>query len=250
MRHSRHSRHSQRRPPFASPRLAPLHTPLFTVLALLALALPAAAEVKKAVGRIELTGLAGDCAPIHSSKRDYPGLDVVKLALESDGKQLAITATLKDPPDAFASEAVRLYFDTDNNPRTGAPVGLPGVAGYDFKGFELKSELDACVSYDDHSSACVGGSDGKPIAHYAEVNLERFKGADYFDRVTVVDLMGMGGRKAAPQVPIAGKVVRAALDYADLNVKPGQTIHIVAEKVCGYGAANHGFFPEILLTLK
>ncbi len=60
----------------------------------------------------------------------------------------------------------------------------------------------------------------------------------------------MGGRKEAPHVPIAGNVVRAALDYADLKVKPGQTIRIVVEEACGYQAADHGFFPEILLTLK
>jgi hypothetical protein len=58
-----------------------------------ALALPALAaepeklEIRRAVGRIELSDPAGDVDPIHGSSGDYPGLDVVHLTIPSDGKQ-------------------------------------------------------------------------------------------------------------------------------------------------------------------
>src|SRR5258706_8528636 len=107
-------------------------------------ALPAGAEVRKANGGIELPDAAGDCSPIHSSERDYPGLDVVKLALVSDGQHLTITATLKEPPGVFASEVVNVYLDTDNNPKTGAELTFPPSAGW-----EYKAELDACADYSD-----------------------------------------------------------------------------------------------------
>jgi hypothetical protein len=219
--------------------------PLFTVLAILVLAPPVAAEVRKAAGGIDLARASGDCSPIHSSSRDYPGFAVVKLSLQSDGKRLTISATLKDPPGDFASEVLYLYFDTDNDPKTGAPVGWP-----DRPGFEFKSELDACASYADRSNACVGGSQAKVTAHYAEASLERLKGTGRYDTETVVDLMGFPGRKEAAHSPIAANVVQAALDYADLKVKPGQTIRILVKEACGDMAPDHGYFPEILLTLK
>ena len=45
-------------------------------------------------------------------------------------------------------------------------------------------------------------------------------------------------------------VAQGAIDYADLKVKPGQTIRILAKESCGYKAEDDGLFPEILLTLK
>ena len=209
-------------------------------------ALPAGAEVRKAAGSIELADAVGDAAPITSTDAEYPGFDVVKLALVSDGKTLTMTATLKDAPGVFASSAVELYFDTDNNVQTGAEVGTVKA-----RGFEFTAELQACADYTDGASACVGGSSkAKVKRHWAAVNLERYKGSDAYDRETVVDSMGFPGSKASAQMPIAGTVVQGTIDYADLKVKPGQTIRILAKESCGYKAEDDGLFPEILLTLK
>lgn len=209
-------------------------------------ALPAGAEVKKAVGSVELADAVGDVTPITSTDAEYPGFDVVKLALASDGKTLTMTATLKDAPGVFASSAVDLYFDTDNNAQTGAEVGTVKA-----RGFEFTAELQACADYTDGASACVGGSSkAKVKRHWAAVNLERYKGSDAYDRETVVDSMGFGNRKASAQTPIPATVVQGTIDYADLKVKPGQTIRILAKESCGYKAADDGLFPEILLTLK
>ena len=209
-------------------------------------ALAAGAEVRKAAGRIELTDAAGDASPITSTDAEYPGFDVVKLALVSDGKTIAIVATLKDAPGAFASSAVELFFDTDNHPQTGVDLGQNRS-----RGFEYTAELEACVGFTDGASACTGGSSrAKVQKHWAAVELERYKGVDKYDKETVVDSMGFPGSKASAQTPIGGTVVQGAIDYADLKVKSGQTIRILAKESCGYRAADDGFFPEILLTLK
>jgi len=213
------------------------------------LSLPAAAEdrqeakpVVKATGSLELTDPAGDVEPIHSDTRDYPGLDVIKLALVSDGKQLKVTATLKDPPGVFADSVVELYFDTDRNAKTGAELTFPPLGG-----FEYFAKLLACVDYDDKSSACVGGSKGKPVRHWAGIDLERYQGKGPYDKKSVVDSMGFSGSKASVQTPISATTVLGVIDYADLKVKPGQTIRLLIRETSG---KMEDSFPEIWLTLK
>lgn len=202
-------------------------------------------EVKKVTGHVEFTDPAGDVQPIHSSSGDYPGLDVVSLAIASDGKQITFTATLKDPPGSFASEVLTVYIDIDNNPATGIKMTYP-----ELEGFEYKAELDACADYSDKSSACVGGSSkAKPTRHWAAINLDRYKGKGEYDRDTVVDNMGFPGRKASAQVPIPGKVVTGSIDYADLNVKPGQTIRLLVNEASAGGNLD-AYFPEIQLKLQ
>jgi len=202
-------------------------------------------EVKKASGKIELTDPAGDVQPIHGSSGDYPGLDVVGLAIASDGKQITFTATLKDPPGSFASDLLGIYIDTDNQAATGMEMTFPELAG-----FEYKAELQACADYSDKSSACVGGSTkAKPTKHWAAIQLDRFKGKGQYDKETVVDSMGFPGSKASAQLPITGKVVQGSIDYADLKVKPGQTIRIVVNESGGGGNLD-SYFPEILLKLQ
>jgi hypothetical protein len=203
-------------------------------------------EVQKASGKLELTDPAGDVQPIHSSSRDYPGLDVVNLAIASDGKQIAFTATLKDPPGSFATEVLAVYFDTDDKPATGMEMTYPELSG-----FEYKAQLEACADFSDKSSACVGGSEkAKPTRHWAAINLEHYKGkGEYDSKDTVVDSMGFPGSKASAQVPIPGKVVQGSIDYADLKVKPGQTIRILVREECAGGNLD-SYFPEILLKLQ
>lgn len=202
-------------------------------------------EVQKASGKLELTDPAGDVQPIHSSSGDYPGLDVVNLAVASDGKQIAFTATLKDPPGSFATEVLAVYFDTDNKPATGMQMTYPELGG-----FEYKAQLEACADFSDKSSACVGGSvKAKPTRHWAAINLEHYKGKGEYDKDTVVDSMGFPGSKASAQVPIPGKVVQGSIDYADLKVKPGQTIRILVSEACAGGNLD-SYFPEILLKLQ
>jgi hypothetical protein len=207
---------------------------------------PEKLEVRRANGRIELSDPAGDVEPIHGSSGDYPGLDVVHLTIASDGKEISFAATLKDPPGSFANEVVVAYFDTDNKQETGMQMTFPALGG-----FEYRAKLEACGDYGDKSSACVGGSTkAKLTRHWAGIDIERYKGkSEYGDKDTVVDSMAFPGSKASAQVPIPGNVVQGAIDYADLKVKPGQTVRILVREASA-GSNLSSYFPEVLLTLK
>ncbi len=199
----------------------------------------------KAKYSLELPDAIGDVSPIHSSSGNYPGFDVVKLSLKSDGKRLTVAATLHDPPGDFASGVLNLYFDTDANPATGAKFIFPKIGG-----FEYQADLDACVSYADHSEACAGGSKAKATAHWSAMEVNRYKGAGEYDREEVVSWVDFPGKKVSPHTPIKGNVVESTIEYADLHVKPGQTIRIFVREEHGASAPDHGYFPEILFTLK
>lgn len=200
----------------------------------------------KAVGSVELPDAAGDMGPITTSDKDEPPLDVVKLALKSDGTRLAIAATLKDPPGRFATSVVDLYIDTDGKPDTGAEMSFGK-----HKGFEYLVELHMCVGYDNGGSACSGSSTGaKAVKRWGAVDVKRYKGKGAYDRDDVVDSMGFPGSKASVTVPMTGQVVEASVEYADLKVKPGQTLRILARESGGRPKENDGDFPWVLLTLK
>jgi hypothetical protein len=182
---------------------------------------------------------------IHSTGGDHPGFDVVKLALRSDGRRLTIAATLKDPPGDFASDVVRIYFDTDNDRSTGSQFTFPKIGGFEYGG-----QLHACVSYADRSEACAGGSKARATAHWAALELNRYTGKGQFDTESVIDAMDFPGKKASPRTPIQGRIVESAVDYADLHARPGQTIRVVVQETGGMSGADEGLFPDILLTLK
>jgi len=205
--------------------------------------------VQKAAGSIELSDPVGDIEPLHgSSDKDYPGYDVVKMALASDGKVLSISATLHDAPGPFASEVLELLFDTDNKPATGVKMIFPEIGG-----FEYKAKLLACVDFSDKSSACVGGTTdakAKATAHYGAIDLSRFTGKGEYDKQDVVDALGFPGSKPSAHTPIGSdRVVHATLDYADLKVKSGQTIRVLVREASSKTDLS-GYFPEIRLTLK
>lgn len=236
------------------------HPALRLVAVFLALALfipavsPARAEdaplpVKKAAGSIELNDPVGDVEPLHgSSGKDYPGYDVVKMTLASDGRTLAISATLHDAPGPFASEVLELFFDTDNQAGTGAQMVFPQIGG-----FEHMAKLYACIDFSDKSASCVGGTSdakAKPTAHYAAIDFSRYTGKGPYDKEDVVDALGFPGKKASVKTSIGPDlVVRGTIDYADLKVKPGQTIRILVREASS-STGLPGYFPEILLTLK
>ena len=216
---------------------------MHAILVPLVFLLVAPAAPMKAVGSVELKDAAGDATPITTSSGEEPGLDVVLLDITSGGGRLDLKATLAGPPGRFASDAIKLYIDADNNPATGIKMFGDGPSG-----FEYVAELDLCIKYSDGSEACQGGSTkGKPTSRYAAVELKRFKGTSEYDNDTVVDAMGFPGSKAATQVPVTGNVVQAGLDLADLKAKPGQTLRLLAKESSG---KDDAYFPVVLLTLK
>ena len=147
----------------------------------------ALAEVKQAVGKIELTDPAGDVTPITTTGKNHPGFDVRKLAISSDGKLLNIIAVLQDPPGSFATSALVFYFDVDQNPATGARLDSYGKPG----GFEYKSELKICMKFENGVVACTGGSSKSKVkSRYAGMDLYRLKGPSESNKESLVDAMG------------------------------------------------------------
>lgn len=200
----------------------------------------------KAAGTVELKDAAGDMGPITTSDGEEPALDVVALAIASDGKRVSFAVTLKDAPGRFATAPVTAYIDADNNPATGAKLGFEGPAG-----FEYKAEISLCIKYSEGGEACSGAAGSTVASRYGAVNLDRFKGkSNYDEKETVVDSMGFPGSKASAKVPVTGKVVEASFDYADIKVKPGQTIRILAQETGGSATDGEGWFSPVLLTLK
>lgn len=218
----------------------------FVVLAaVLSLAMSASAEVKKAKGGIELSDASGDVEPINTNMGSHPGLDVVKVAINSDGKELKFDVTLKEPPGEFASAVVDVYFDTDSDPKSGATLMF-----YKHKtGFNYRAQIESCIKFDNGMTACTGGSKGaKPVERFGAMGLYRLEGESDAEKKEVVSAMGFPGKKAGQRIPVKGKLISGALEYADLNVKPGQTIRILVRESCGPIKAT-SLFPEVLLTL-
>lgn len=200
----------------------------------------------KATGAVELKDAAGDMGPITTSEGEEPPLDVTLLSIQSDGKRITLKATLKDNPGRFATSPVTAYIDSDDNPATGVKLGFDGPTG-----FEYRAELSLCMKYEGGGEACSGAVGSKVSARYGAVNLDRFKGkTNYDEKETVVDSMGFPGSKASVKVPVDGKVVEASFEYADINVKPGQTIRILTQETGGAPTDGNGYFPMVLLTLK
>lgn len=214
-----------------------------------------ASRVTSTDGRVELTDPAGDVQPLvyresvgTGPEREvkYPGFDVVKLAVSSDGKALTFAATLTAAPARAAYEVLEFYVDADNNTQTG--VTHPDAAT--LAGVEYYGTLEACLEQPTFGTTCTG-TEPKPAGFVAVVTLERF-GTDWMFKDALIDMPAVGPVKEPRKTPIAGTVVQSTLDYASLGVKAGQTIRLVVREYSTGKIKNvsQGFFPEILLTLK
>ena len=87
---------------------------------------------------------------------DEPGKDVVKVVLKSDGKNLHVTAHLKENiayylKEHMAGNVITLHFDTDNDATTGGKPFWGKKAG-----FEYLVSLVSCIQYKDGGLACMG----------------------------------------------------------------------------------------------
>ncbi|MET0551980.1 MAG: hypothetical protein ABW221_03010 [Vicinamibacteria bacterium] len=190
----------------------------------------------------ELTDPPGDVNEANNGPEN--ARDVVKLSLGSDGTSLTVAATLaKDERSTMAGGVVRFYVDRDRNAATG------GKTRYGQAGFELEGELSVCHGDGAAITSCAGGGDGKPPrARYARVGLEEFTGkrGEPIQKYTTTRTVS-SGMDSASGPPLVGRVVTAAIPYADLGVKAGQVVRVLALEV---DANDDGAFPEVLLTLK
>lgn len=208
-------------------------------LVALSLLFLAAAPARKPVTIAELDDRAGDVQPGNTSDGKRAPYDVVHLTLTSDGKNVLVAATLKDAPGSFASNIVRIYFDTDNNAKSGITPSFTNKSG-----FEYVSEVDACINYADGSSACVGGlgESAKIKSRYGVANVSKY-GAEWTQTNQIRSVF------QATSFPLEGKTFKAAVAYADLGVKPGSVVRIVVREADGpYDETAD--FPEVWLQLK
>jgi hypothetical protein len=214
-----------------------------------------AARVVAIDGRAELTDPAGDIQPIiyresvgtgPEKEVKYPGFDVVKLTVSSDGKAIAFAAGLASPPARASYEVLEIYIDADNNPKT--EVTHPDAAT--LTGMEYYGTLEVCLEHPIFGTTCAG-TDASSKGHTAVVMLQKF-GRDWMFKDALLSIPAAGSVKEPRKSPITGAVVQATLDYAAMGLEPGQTIRAVVREYCAGKVKNvaQGFFPEVVLTLK
>lgn len=207
-----------------------------------------------ATGSIELTDPAGDVQPIvylesvgagPEKEVQYPGFDVLKLAVASDGTAVTFTATLSAPPSRASYEVLEFYVDADNNVKTGVtPPFDARLAGLEYYG-----TLEDCLEHPFFGTTCAGVQP-QPGPHSAIVTLEKY-GKEWMNKDVLLSLPASGAVKEPQKTRIAGAVVQASVPYAAMRVKPGQTIRLMVREACaGKLGGPEGYFPDIVLTLK
>jgi hypothetical protein len=206
-------------------------------------------------GRAELPDPAGDVQPLiyresvgAGPEREvkYPGFDVVKLAVSTDGKALTFAATLSAAPARAAYEVLEFYVDADNNPKTGVThPDAPALAGVEYYG-----TLEACLEHPVFGTTC-SGTEPQPSKFSAVVTLEKFR-QEWMFKDTLFDMPAAGTVKEPRKTPVTGAIVQSSVDYAAMGLKPGQTIRLIVREFSAGKIKNvaQGFFPEIVLTLK
>jgi hypothetical protein len=206
------------------------------------------------VDGVELTDPAGDVQPItymqgqlgKEKEVKYPGYDVTKLAISSDGKTLSFAATLTAPPKNASNEILEFHIDSDNNVKT----GITHPDGATLTGLEFYGTLENCIEHPTFGTQCAG-TESQPVEHSAIVTLEKY-GREWMFKDTLLSFPAAGKVTAPPKTPIKGPIVQATVSYAAMGVKSGQTIRLVVREYCAgkVKEVSQGFFPEILLTLK
>jgi hypothetical protein len=215
---------------------------------------PAGPPPMAATGSIELTDPAGDVQPIvylesvgtgPEKEVKYPGFDVLRLAVASDGTAVTFTATLSAAPSRASYEVLEFYIDADNKAGTG--VTLPFNAR--LAGLEYYGTLEACLEHPFFGTTCAGAQP-QPVPHSAIVTLEKY-GKEWMNKDVLLSLPASGTVKEPQKTRVVGAVVQASVPYAAMGVKSGQAIRLKVREACAGGIGGpEGFFPDIVLTLK
>ena len=132
----------------------------------------------------------------------YPGFDVVKLVVSSDGKAITFAATLTAPPANAAHEVIEFHIDADNNPKTGVTHPDSRL----LTGVEFYGTLEACLESASFGTSCAG-TDERPIGHTGVVTLEKY-GRDWPFKDALIDLPAAGKVKEPQKTPIKGPSCR------------------------------------------
>ncbi|MEK6692278.1 MAG: hypothetical protein AABY44_02490 [Nitrospirota bacterium] len=200
------------------------------------------AETLKARHSVELKDAAGDV----QSDSKGPGKDVVKVVINSDGKNLRVKAVLKDEISHYltkglAGDVLTLHFDTDNNSKTGGKLFWGKSTG-----FEYKVGLAACIKYQNGGMACSGGLKGsEPSEFVSGYNTEKYEQGKTSSK-GIHDVFWIS---KSPHETIKEREVGITFPYSEIGVSSGQTVRIVIEEQDSTYDEKR-YFPEVLLTLK
>jgi hypothetical protein len=201
---------------------------------------PAHAQKAAAQATVTLKDAAGDVRGT-----DDDNLDVVQVGLDSDGKNLLVSATLAADVAALmkkrmASDVLRVFIDTDDNPATGGEITWGGGR----KGYETELDAYSCLKYAG-GEACMGGLGGAPTGNFTSYGIKTWKkegdGGSYETQV-----MAMSGGNYGTA---AGKLLKVSVPYDKLGVHSGQTIRVAVRESDGPFDAS-AVMPDARLKLK
>jgi hypothetical protein len=215
---------------------------ILTAVALTAaigVAAPARAQKAAAQTTVTLKDPAGDV------RGGDDNLDVVAVGLDSDGKNLLVSATLAADVATLmskrnASDVLRVFIDTDDNPATGGEITwAAGRKGYD-------TELDAysCLKYA-NGEACMGGLGGAHTGNFTSYGIQKWKKEGDNGSFAMEVMPGSDGSSGT----VAGKTLKFAVPYAKLGLRPGQTVRVAVRESDGPYDAS-AVMPDARLKLK
>lgn len=200
------------------------------------------AETLKAKHSVEFKDAASDVL----DNDGQPGKDVVKVSINSNGKNLRVKAVLKDEISHYltkglAGDVLTLHFDIDNNSKTGGKLFWGKSTG-----FEFKVGLAACIKYQNGGMACSGGLKGsEPSEFVSGYNTEKYEQGKTSSK-GIHDVFWIS---KSPHETIKGREVGITFPYSEIDASSGQTVRIVIEEQDSTYDEKR-YFPEVLLTLK
>ncbi len=211
---------------------------LFWILTVLLSAVMVSAQVQEAKHKVELEDPVDDVR-ISNGK---PGMDIVKMAMATDGQDFHVEVILKETIDTYlregmAGDVLEMHFDTDNDQTTG---GKPFWGKRE--GFEFLVSLVACIRYENGGLACMGGL-GDEIEGFC--TSYKTKAYEQGSKST----KDLRSSLESTQKDIVGKRIELVFPYTEIGVKPGQKVRI-ALRESDSSFNDDSYFPEILLTLK
>jgi hypothetical protein len=198
------------------------------------------AQIQEATHKVEFSDAADDVR----ANGDSPGKDVVKVILDTDGKNLNIAVILAKEAVFYlkghqAGDVIEVILDVDTNESTG---GKPFF--YEKSGFEFQIEVGTCIEYENGGMACSGGlQNAKEINYFSTYALQKFTEGSETELISEPFNWKDRGKD------IQGNRVEVTIPYATMQLSPGQSIRL-AVKENDDATFKKEYLPEVLLTIK
>lgn len=189
------------------------------------------------------------------------GFDVEEVAVSSDGSHMTFRVTFAKPVEEVMQvhriglSPISIELDTDHKPTTGGLAWENPTVG----GFESEIRIYAAAKYPNGGMGWQGGSSDYELVgvvptyflgHYneGEKAQEMHRRTDTFKPAKPGEKPMLEHNSGS--CSLESTVITIAVPYADLKVKPGQTIRLVFHEEYAMGTAEDIFFGETTYTLK